>query len=70
MGGRGVKLFSFAYAGGDGHVFYPMKDSLAKLGITVFPYIGASIGSCDIQSQLIHVIMSMHFLVLSGIRID
>ncbi|MHC5229304.1 hypothetical protein ACYSNW_13575 [Enterococcus sp. LJL99] len=25
MGGRGVKLFSFAYAGGDGHVFYPMK---------------------------------------------
>lgn len=33
-----MKLFSFAYAGGDGHVFYPMKDSLAELGITVSPY--------------------------------
>lgn len=33
-----MELFSFAYAGGDGHVFYRMKEELAEIGINVLPY--------------------------------
>lgn len=33
-----MKLYAFAYAGGDGHVFFPMKTELKEMGITVFPY--------------------------------
>lgn len=33
-----MKLFSFAYAGGDGHVFYSIQQALVQQGIEVLPY--------------------------------
>lgn len=33
-----MKLIAFAYGGGDGHVYYPMKKDLQKLDIELIPY--------------------------------
>jgi medium-chain acyl-[acyl-carrier-protein] hydrolase len=33
-----MKLFSFAYAGGDGHVFYPLVKELKSCNVTTIPF--------------------------------
>jgi surfactin synthase thioesterase subunit len=33
-----LKLIAFAYAGGDGHIYYRMKNKFSKYGIDLLPY--------------------------------
>ncbi|WP_150879617.1 thioesterase II family protein [Staphylococcus aureus] len=40
-----MKLIAFAYAGGDGHVYYKMRNALSEYGIKLIPYMYKGRGS-------------------------
>ncbi|MEE6450280.1 thioesterase domain-containing protein [Gottfriedia acidiceleris] len=61
-----MKLFSFAYAGGDGHIFYPIAKELKSCNVTMIPFYykgrGGRLDEGNYESIMEMAIEAAHFI--------
>ncbi|MCK6258800.1 hypothetical protein LCY76_19720 [Fictibacillus sp. KIGAM418] len=68
-----MKLITFAYAGGDGHVYYRMKNKFSKYGVDLLPYMYKGRGSRvdeGFYSSLFEVGLEASEFIMNNIDIE